>query len=437
MARDYPEPRIVPRSDHQLSRSRIGTNALKVLNRLNHSGFRGYLVGGSVRDHLLDRVPKDYDVATDARPNQIRRVFRNSRIIGRRFRLAHIYFRGEIIEVATFRRDPDPEDQGGAPGDLLITDDNVFGSPAEDAFRRDFTVNALFYNIADFSVVDYVGGIDDLRAGVMRIIGDPDLRFQEDPVRMTRACEMAARLDFTIEAATQEGILRHAGEIHKAAPARLAEEIGQIFRCGAAAKAMQWMQELGLAEILFPELQAIFEARRAGLGDFSELVRMLDRKAANGDEVSEIGLYSCLLLPAVLVENPRAMRGDQNPHELRDSIARLAEPMFLRLSIAKHKAEHVAHTLGALSKLDRGDWSMRERIRFANRPYFADALLAYEGWIAATGARPAELREWKRVARAAASKVADAAGSKTASGRRKRRGGRRRRRGRKSRRNTG
>ena len=294
-AREYPEPRIVPRSEHQLSRSRVHDNALKVLNRLNRSGFRGYLVGGSVRDHLLGRTPKDYDIATDARPNQIRKLFRNSRIIGRRFRLAHIYFREGIIEVATFRRDPDPEAQRGAPGELLITDDNVFGTPAEDAFRRDFTVNALFYNIADFSVVDFVGGIDDLEAGVMRIIGDPDLRFREDPVRMTRACEMAARLGFTIDDATQEGIIRHAGEIHKAAPARLAEEIGQVFRCGAASRAVQWMHELGLAETLFPELQAIFAAKKEGLGDFARahLDLLSTIRKRNPDSVFIVGtVYS-------------------------------------------------------------------------------------------------------------------------------------------------
>lgn len=402
-AREYPEPRIVPRAEHRLSRSRVHDNALKVLNRLDRSGFRGYLVGGSVRDHLLGRTPKDYDIATDARPNQIRKLFRNSRIIGRRFRLAHIYFREDILEVATFRRDPDPEDQRGAPGELLITDDNVFGTPAEDAFRRDFTVNALFYNIADFSVVDFVGGINDLEAGVMRIIGDPDLRFREDPVRMTRACEMAARLGFTIDAATQEGILRHAGEIHKAAPARLAEEIGQIFRCGAASRAMQWMHELGLAETLFPELAAIFEAKKAGLGDFSEMIRLLDRKVANKDAISEIGLYSCLLLPAFVVANPKAMKAGANGRQLRESVARITEPLFRRLSIAKHKVEQVAHTVVALGRLDRRDWTMRERIRFANRPFFHDALLVYEAWVAATDSDPSQLREWRRVARAAAS----------------------------------
>lgn len=421
-AGENPEPRVVARSEHQLSRRRIHQNALKVLNRLNQSGFRGYLVGGSVRDHLLDREPKDYDIATDARPNQIRKLFRNSRIIGRRFRLAHVYFREGVIEVATFRRDPDPEDQRSAPGELLITDDNVFGTPREDAFRRDFTVNALFYNIADFSVVDYVGGIDDLEAGVMRVIGDPDLRFREDPVRMTRACEMAARLNFTIEAVTQEGIVRHASEIHKAAPARLAEEIGQIFRCGASARAMQWMHELGLSGALFPELDAIFEARRAGLGDYSEVIRMLDRKATSGESISEIGLYSSLLLPAVVVAQPDAIVGESGTRGLEKTIVRTTEPLFLRLSIAKHKVEQVANTITALRKLDGDAWTTRERIRFSHRPYFTDALLVYEGWVAATRSDPSKLHEWQRVA------CALSAESKDKGALRSKRGGRPKRR---------
>jgi poly(A) polymerase len=155
------EPRILGRPDHTISRSNIDDNALKVLHRLHRARRLGYMVGGAVRDLLLDRKPKDYDIATDARPPEVRRLFRNSRIIGRRFRLAHVYFKEGIVEVATFRRDPDPGAQQGADGELLITDDNVFGTPEEDAFRRDFTVNALFYNIADYSVIDYVDGIED------------------------------------------------------------------------------------------------------------------------------------------------------------------------------------------------------------------------------------------------------------------------------------
>ena len=192
-------PRVLSRAEHPISRKNIDESAIKVLYRPHRSGKKGYLVGGGVRDLMLSGRPKDFDVATDALPREVKRLFRNSRIIGRRFRLVHVFFQNETVEVSTFRRDPDREAQRGGPEDLLITDDNVFGTPREDAFRRDFTVNALFYDIGDFTVIDYVGGIEDLEARLIRAIGDPDVRFPEDPVRMLRACELAARLQFGIE----------------------------------------------------------------------------------------------------------------------------------------------------------------------------------------------------------------------------------------------
>jgi hypothetical protein len=193
-----PVPRILPRSQHNLSRSLIDPDAVKVMYRLVRHGYKAYLVGGSVRDLLLGRIPKDFDVATDARPAEIRRLFRNCRVIGRRFRIVHVFFRGnKIIEVSTFRRNPeDGGQQDGETEDLARKGDNAFGEPHEDAFRRDFTINGLFYDISTFSILDYVGGIDDLRIGVIRTIGDPDERFREDPVRMLRAVRHAARTGF-------------------------------------------------------------------------------------------------------------------------------------------------------------------------------------------------------------------------------------------------
>ena len=181
---------------------------MKVLYRLSGAGHKGYLVGGSVRDLLLGRVPKDFDIGTDAHPQAIRRLFRNCRLIGRRFRLAHILFpQGKVVEVATFRRRPALGDSNG--GDLLMTEDNTFGTPREDALRRDFTINGLFYDIADFSVIDYVGGFEDLEAGLIRTIGDADIRFREDPVRMLRGVEFASRLGFAITPDAYEAILAH------------------------------------------------------------------------------------------------------------------------------------------------------------------------------------------------------------------------------------
>src|SRR5215207_6766903 len=203
------EPTIVPRSGHRISRRDVDSDALKVLYRLNEHNYIAYLVGGSVRDLLLKRRPKDFDVGTDAHPYQIKKLFRNCWIIGRRFRLAHVRFGNKAIEVATFRRNilpgtenepattepPAAGDVEAPPADLLIRHDNTFGTPEEDAFRRDFTINALFYDIATFSIIDYVGGLQDLRDGIIRSIGDPGQGFQEDPVRMFRAVAFAARLD--------------------------------------------------------------------------------------------------------------------------------------------------------------------------------------------------------------------------------------------------
>src|SRR5215208_3496455 len=256
------EPRILPRSEHPISRRFIDKNALKVLYRLHNAGYRACLVGGSVRDLMLGRKPKDFDVGTNAKPNEIRRLFSNSRIIGRRFRLVHVFYHdGGVVEVSTFRRDPDPDEQRGEPGELLITSDNAYGTPRQDAFRRDFTINALFYNVADYSVIDHVGGIEDLEKKLVRAIGDPGVRFQEDPVRMLRACEFAGRLGFGIEQRTQEAIYTFRKELAKASPARVTEEVAQLLRCGHAGAAMQWMLELGLLGVILPEVSAMLTAR--------------------------------------------------------------------------------------------------------------------------------------------------------------------------------
>ena len=283
------EPRLIARADHSVSRKLISGATLKVLYRLKKSGFKAYLCGGAVRDLMLGRRPKDFDVATDATPREVKRLFRNGRIIGRRFRLVHVIFEDEIIEVSTFRAPPDPKYQRSAPDENLITDDNTWGTPRDDAFRRDFTINALFYSIADFSVIDYCGGVDDMGRNLVRVIGDPDLRFQEDPVRMVRACEFAGRLGFEIEEETRDGIRRNAGEMKKAAPPRMAEELLQLLRCGHAAKAMQWMLDLDLLDVVLPEALAMIKADRQGAGGFTNILPTLDRFAEHGSRSAGSG----------------------------------------------------------------------------------------------------------------------------------------------------
>jgi poly(A) polymerase len=243
-------PVVVPRAEHAISRKHIDPDALKVLYRLHQNNYAAYLVGGSVRDLLLGRRPKDFDIGTDAHPYQVKRLFKNCWIIGRRFRLAHVRFGAKTIEVATFRRQltaaelASPEEaHDGIPlehgphtshHDRMLHRDNTFGTPEEDAFRRDFTINALFYDIADFSIIDFTGGLRDLDARVIRSIGDPVERFQEDPVRMIRAVSMASRLDFTIDPPIDAAIAAHRGELAGSAPARLMEEIYKLLRAGSA-----------------------------------------------------------------------------------------------------------------------------------------------------------------------------------------------------------
>ncbi|HVN28350.1 MAG TPA: polynucleotide adenylyltransferase PcnB [Candidatus Binataceae bacterium] len=245
------EPRILDRADHPISRRDIDPNVLKVLYRLIGSGHIAYLVGGGVRDLMLSRRPKDFDVGTSAHPQQVRDLFRNSRLIGRRFRLVHVFFGAQNIEVATFRR---PSEDLIDDGDPLIRHDNTFGTPEEDAFRRDFTVNALFYDPQTFRVIDFTGGVDDLQARLIRSIGDPELRMREDPVRMMRAVRFAAKLGFELEPTTRAAIERHCGDLVKASVPRLVEETFRTIGQPEAASALAMMQELGLLEPLLPFL---------------------------------------------------------------------------------------------------------------------------------------------------------------------------------------
>ncbi len=401
-----PEPRILARSEHPVSRSLIDKNALKVLYRLQSAGYKAYLVGGSVRDLMLGRTPKDFDVATDARPNEIRRVFRNARIIGRRFRLAHVIFQEGVVEVSTFRRIPSAGERETEAGtrDLLITSDNTFGNPREDAFRRDFTVNALFYNIADFSVIDYTGGVEDLERRLIRVIGDPDVRFQEDPVRMLRACEFAARLGFGIEHGSQEAAERQRNELRKASPARLTEELLALLRCGRAGASLQWMLDLGLLEVLLPEAYAMLHAGAKGLGDFGRILPALDTFVAQGQPMPEIGLLAAILLPGVLLrryeleqEQGRAISRFRLQQLVEENVA----PFFARFTLSALKATQVVQAILAFSRMCEPTASAGERSRLALKPAFADGLWLFELLVEATGEGGETLALWRDAEQAA------------------------------------
>ncbi|MCA9677312.1 MAG: polynucleotide adenylyltransferase PcnB, partial [Myxococcales bacterium] len=245
-----------------LDRASIDPDADRVVRRLARHGHKTYLVGGCVRDLLLERKPKDFDVATSATPNEIKQLFRNCRIIGRRFRLAHIFFGDKIIETSTFRANP-REGDGDGDGELLIKRDNVFGSETDDARRRDFTINGLFYDVEKEEVIDHVGGLADLEARLMRTIGDPEVRFQEDPIRILRAIKFAARIGFTIEPATYRALVRWRHEISKCAAPRVLEEVYRLLRGGAARRSMELLVETGTLEVLSPQLASLLEGAGA------------------------------------------------------------------------------------------------------------------------------------------------------------------------------
>ncbi len=296
-----PQLRTITRDQHGVSRKQMSPNALRVLYRLREAGFGAFLVGGAVRDLLVGGAPKDFDVATSATPDQVRALFRNCRLIGRRFRLAHVVYGREIIEVATFRANVDD-----GTGDREVHDggrvlrDNVYGDIEDDAIRRDFTANALYYAIEDFSIRDYTGGYADVQARLLRLIGDPHARYREDPVRMLRAARLAAKLDFEIEAATAAPLPELAPLLAEAAPARLFEETLKLFLSGHAVASFERLEAHGLLPALFPETSQALASNKSGA-----LRRMLvdglrntDARVAAEESVSPAFLYAVLLWPA-------------------------------------------------------------------------------------------------------------------------------------------
>ena len=314
---------MIPRSEHSISRAAISPNALKVLYRLKEAGYEAFLVGGAVRDLLLGITPKDFDVATNALPEDVRRLFRNCRLIGRRFRLAHVHFGSEIIEVATFRAAaaPEREDAEDVEADAdagsveasehrafdttgRILRDNIYGTIEEDVWRRDFAANGLYYNIEDFSIWDFVGGAADIHARRLKLIGDPETRYREDPVRMLRAVRFAAKLDFSIESATEQQIRDLAHLLDGVPPARLFDEVLKLFLSGFGAKSFGLLQKYGLFEHLFPMSAAAF-----GLLPYAYAREMLEIGLANTDAriledkpVTPTFLFAVLLWGAVLRE---------------------------------------------------------------------------------------------------------------------------------------
>jgi poly(A) polymerase len=419
------EPVVIPRSEHALSRRDVDPDALKVLYRLHEHNFVAYLVGGSVRDLLLDRHPKDFDIGTSAHPHQIKKLFRNCWIIGRRFRLAHVKFGPKTIEVATFRRlvdaaemaaeaeaaaardaeaaaleeaageeaqqedveepaPPDAADRARTPRrraeDHLIFRDNAYGTPEEDAFRRDFTVNALFYDIGTFSIIDYTGGLKDLEARLIRSIGIPEVRFLEDPVRMLRAVVLAARLEFTIDPESLEAIGHHKHEIARSAAPRLLEEYFKILRSGHAAEAFRQLGETGLLKEITPELA---DAPAA----FWRAVKAIDRYRAQfqsaPDSLTNTILAGTLLQPLGLAGRRQRFSADAMERRVELGL----------LPIARRDMERLQQMFSMLPRLMDLQAPVRAQRGLLHRSSLAEALT----WLEIHGDRPDVVAHWREL----------------------------------------
>jgi poly(A) polymerase len=401
------EPTIVSRSEHTISRRDVDPDALKVLYRLHEHNYVAYLVGGSVRDLLLNRRPKDFDIGTSAHPHQVKKLFRNCWIIGRRFRLAHVKFGPKTIEVATFRQLVEPAEatpeieagdivaaaehtptshpleEGNAvtarrrAEDHLIHRDNTYGTPEEDAFRRDFTVNALFYDIGTFSIIDYVGGLKDLEARVIRCIGDPDVRFLEDPVRMLRAVVLAARLEFSIDPPVLESISTHRHEIARSAPARLVEEYYKILRSGHAEEAFRQLRATGLLREITPELASAADS-------LWQSIAALDRYRAQFEGTPE-SLTNAILAGTLL--HPLGLIGRRRFNA--DGLERRVELGLL--PIARRDIERLQQILSVQARLLDIQAPPRTQRALLHRSVFNEALT----WLEIHGDRPEVVAHWR------------------------------------------
>jgi poly(A) polymerase len=331
----------------EFEEGRIDPDAAKVVRRLSRHGYEAYLVGGCVRDLLVGRSPKDFDVATSARPDDVRRLFRNSRIIGRRFRLVHVLFGGgKVIETATFRRAPQPEDEGGA-SDLLIKNDNVFGDADEDAARRDFTINGLFYDLERRVVIDWVGGMPDIERRTVHTIGDPVVRFQEDPVRILRAIKFSARIDFGISPEVYDAIVLCRGALRRAARPRLFEEVLRLLRGGAAHRSIWLAWETGVLDVLLPELSTYLADRDEDDAAVWRLLSEVDARTRANDQPDDIVLVAALLLEPLL----EACEGQRDRVE---SAVEFLDTIVDRLNVPRRIAEPVRRIGAILPRLQSG-----------------------------------------------------------------------------------
>ena len=423
----------------QITPEQLDPDALKVIHRLKGFGHEAYLVGGCVRDLLLGKTPKDFDVATSARPRQVRRFFKNCRIIGRRFKLAHIAFGRKIIETATFRKSPeqeapplapelppdsyaplsDDEMQDSSPAeapaeappveaeaeapenepDLLITDDNIFGNAEEDARRRDFTINALFYDPETHEVIDYIGGYEDLESRTIRTIGAPTIRFKEDPVRIIRAVKFATRLGFSIEDGVYRAMKEVAPELTKSAPPRILEEVLRLLRSGHAAAAFRLLREVGALRVILPEIEGFLEEEerkdeegRARALRLWRMLELLDESVQGGHTPTTALGMSCLFLPLIQRRTEGAGQGQVDLGRLGTE---LLAPFARRTRLSRFDFGRMQRICIAQRRFTQKPGRRFRPNRFVHQDYFPEALALFRIQSKATGLDPQVYERWE------------------------------------------
>lgn len=361
------------RQDHNVSRKLISREALRVLYKLSNSGYKAYLVGGGVRDILLGRQPKDFDVGTNAQPREIKRLFPRCFLVGKRFRLAHVVFGRTVIETSTFRKQP-PQGSLESEEGLYQADDNTFGTPEEDAKRRDFTVNGLFYDIKTFDVIDYVGGLRDLDKRILRSIGDPNLRFCEDPVRMMRAVRLSCKLGLTIERGTLKAITKHSKEIEKASVPRVLEEIFRMFSFSATEASFRLMWETGLLKALMPHLSKFIDTHGKSKCKVWECLAEFDRLTeGKGEEITN-GLRTAVVYLALYhdkLENSLNIGSREARLSLAEEVISVIGNKYKLPRAAHFHAIHLLEELACFEKMP----AHNRTIRASRKEQFNDAVL--------------------------------------------------------------
>ncbi|MCI0669085.1 MAG: polynucleotide adenylyltransferase PcnB [Myxococcaceae bacterium] len=392
------------REDGELPHERFDYDAVKVVTRLHQFGHQAYFVGGCVRDLILGRTPKDFDIATSATPNQVRGIFRNCRLIGRRFRLAHVYFKGgKIIEVSTFRANPLELEEAGNGGaeaaeegqdDLLVTDDNVFGSAEEDARRRDFTMNGLFYDVVSGRVLDYVRGRRDLDRREIRTIGDPEVRMREDPVRILRAVRFAGKLGLDIESRTYAAMEGAVEDLQRCAPARLLEETFRLLRGGSASSSLHLLAALDALRVLLPPLGSYLRERgHEGAQVVRAFAEALDRRVHRGEQLDDALLLAALLVPVSRQQPVQEPEG--GPPAVAQVIEDHLDELVQKARLPRRIAERCRMVLSAQRTLTGERRRRGSQASFRRHPIFEDALKVFEMTAEATGEFVDEMEAWK------------------------------------------